>query len=85
MLPLRIVTKKYDKDRNFFTAVLPSDEVVYFDPFVGCAIELTDAEYESGGGFEYENKAFLLTEFSVQKFDVTSYMITPNEGGVIEL
>ena len=85
MLPLRLVTKGYDKDRNIFKAILPSDEVVYFDPFVGCAIELSDEDYASGKGYEYENKSFLLTEFSVQKWDVISYMIVPSEGGIIEL
>ena len=85
MLPLRIVTKEYNKDRNIFKAILPSDEIVFFDPFVGCAIDLSDDDYASGKGFEYENKAFLLTEFTVQKWGVTSYMVTPNEGGIIEL
>ena len=85
MLPMRLVTKEYDKDRNIFKAILPSDEVVYFDPFVGGAIELSDEEYAHDKGFEYENKAYLLTEFSVQKWGVTSYMIVPNEGGIIEL
>ncbi len=85
MLPLRLVTKEYDKDRNIFKAILPSDEIVYFDPFVGCAIELSDEDYAKGKGHEYENKAFLLTKFIVQKWDVASYMITPNEGGIIEL
>jgi hypothetical protein len=85
MLPLRIVTKEYDKDKNIFKAILPSDEVVYFDPFVGCAISLSDDDYYSGKGFDYENKAFLLTEFSVQKWEVTSYMVVPSEGGIIEL
>ena len=85
MLPMRLVTKEYDKDRNIFKAILPSDEVVYFDPFVGGAIELSDEEYAHDKGFEYENKVYLLTEFSVQKWGVTSYMIVPNEGGIIEL
>ena len=85
MLPMRLVTKEYDKDRNIFKAILPSYEVVYFDPFVGCAIELSDEEYAHDKGFEYENKAYLLTEFRVQKWGVTSYMIVPNEGGIIEL
>ena len=62
MLPMRLVTKEYDKDRNIFKAILPSDEVVYFDPFVGGAIELSDEEYAHDKGFEYENKAYLLTE-----------------------
>ncbi len=85
MLPFRIVTKKYRKDDNYFEAVLPSDEKVLFDPFVGCAIPLTDSEYEEGKGFEYENRSFLLTNFSVQQWDINSYMITPNDGGIIEL
>lgn len=85
MLPLRLVTKAYDKDRNIFKAILPSDEIVYFDPFVGCAISLSDDDYANGKGFEYENKPFLLTEFSVQKWGVNSYMIIPSEGGIIAL
>ena len=85
MLPIRIVTKKYDKDKNFFTAILPSDEIVFFDPFVSCAIELSDEDYEKGKGFEFENKAYLVTEFSVQKWDIKSYMIIPREGGLIDL
>ena len=85
MLPLRLATKEYDKNKNIFKAVLPNDEIVYFDPFVFCAIKLSDEDYAKGKGYEYENKAFLLTEFSVQKWDVASYMIMPDEGGIIEL
>jgi hypothetical protein len=85
MLPLRLVTKEYDKDRNIFTAILPSSEIVYFDPFVSCAIELSDEDYINGKGFEYTNKTFLLTDFSVQRWDISSFMITPSEGGMIEM
>jgi hypothetical protein len=85
MFPLRIVTKKYFKEYNNFEAILPSDEIVLFDPFVACAIELSDEDYVNGKGIEYENKAFLLTEFSVRKFGVTKYMVIPDEHGIIEL
>jgi hypothetical protein len=85
MLPLRLVTNEYDKYRNIFKAILPSDEIVYFDPFVGCAIELPEEDYANDRGFEYVNKAFLLTEFRVQRWDIGSYMIVPREGGIIEL
>ncbi len=85
MLPLRLVTKEYDKHRHMFKAILPSDEIVYFDPFVGYAIELSDEDYVNGRGFEYVNKTFLLTDFSVERWDISSFMIVPNKGGIIEL
>lgn len=85
MLPLRLVTMEYDKSRNIFKAILPSDEIVYFDPFVGYAIELSDEDYVNGKGFEYVNKVFLLTDFSVERWDASSYIIVPDEGGIVEL
>ena len=60
MLPLRLATTEYDKDRNIFKAILPSEEIVYFDPFVLCAIKLSDEDYATGKGHEYENKVFIL-------------------------
>ena len=85
MLPLRLVTKEYDKDRNIFKAILPNDEIVYFDPFVGCAIELSDEDYVNDKGFEYVDKVFLLTDFSVERWDIITYIIVPNEGGIVDI
>ena len=85
MLPLRLVTKEYDKYKNMFKAILPSDEIVYFDPFVGCAIELSDEDYANDRGFEYVNKAFLLTDFSVKRLNIISYLIVPSEGGIVDI
>lgn len=38
----------YNYERNEFVAKRNGDELVDFDPFVGCAIELLDGEYYDG-------------------------------------
>ena len=40
-----LTVNSYDFNRNVFCATTDKYEVVEFDPFVGCAIPLTDAEY----------------------------------------
>jgi len=42
---INLVVNSYDFNRNVFSATTDDGEVVEFDPFVGCAIELTDEEY----------------------------------------
>lgn len=89
MLPLTVHVKEYFQDRNYFEAVLASGELVAFDPFVSCAITLTDEEYEAGKGQKLEGKNFLVTEFTVYKhFEYDNryhYMVAPHEGGIIEV
>lgn len=89
MLPLTVYVKEYFPDRNYFWGVLASGELVAFDPFVSCAITLTDEEYKAGKGAELERKNFLITEFTVYKnFEHENkyhYMVVPHEGGIIEV
>lgn len=89
MLPLQVHVKDYFHDRNYCEVVLASGEIAAFDPFVGCAIRLSDADYSAGKGAELKNKSFLLTAFSVAPWSDYDnryhYMITPHEGGIIAL
>ena len=89
MLPLQLHVKDYFYDRNYCEAVLASGEVVAFDPFVSCAIEMSDDDYRAEKGAELKNKSYLITSFSVQPWydhdNRFNYMVTPNEGGIIEL
>jgi len=89
MLPLQLHVKEYFKDRNYCEAVLASGEIVAFDPFVSCAITLSDDDYNSGRGADIVKRNFLITDFSVQPWfehdQRYHYMVTPNEGGIIAL
>ena len=89
MLPLTIHVTKYFKDKNFCEGSLASGELVAFDPFVCCAITLSDEDYAAGKGGDTVHKNYLLTSFSVQPWYLQDgqyhYEITPNECGLIAL
>lgn len=80
MVTLRLAVTHYDKATNTCKAVLQNGDIVDFDPYVGCAIRLSDDEYENGEGKDIVGCEFLLIEYTV-----TRRMITPHENGLILL
>lgn len=78
MLTIRLKVTGYDKERNVCQAVLQNGDNVEFDPYVSCAIPLTDEEYADGGGAGIVGCEYLLTAFTVYK-----HVIVPHEDGLI--
>lgn len=80
MLTIRLKVTGYDKERHVCQAVLQNGDIVDFDPYVGCAIRLSDEECRNGKGKDIVGCEFLLIEYAV-----TRRMITPYENGLILL
>jgi len=80
MITVRVKITDYDKASNTCTAQLLNGDIIELDPFVGCAIELTDEDYENNKGFDIVGKTYLLTEYTVYKDNVV-----PGEGGMLEI
>ena len=80
MITVRCTINHYDKELNTCTAILLNGDVICIDPFVFCAIPLSNEEYESGKGFDVVGKTFLLTSYTVYIDGVV-----PHEGGMIEI
>lgn len=59
---------------------MQNGNIIEIDPFVSCAIPLTDEEYHAGRGAEIVGKAYILTGYSVYPTHVL-----PHEGGMIAL
>ena len=79
MIPILIKILSYDKELNNCIAELQNGNMIAFDPFVGCAIELSDDDYEKGKGFDVVGKSYILTEYSVY-----AHNVVPHENGMIE-
>lgn len=80
MIDVRIEIIEYDKDLNTCKGRLLNGDIVDVDPFVGCAISMTDEEYQEGKGFSCVGRSYILTEYSVYRDN-----IVPHECGMIEL
>jgi hypothetical protein len=80
MITLRLRVTDYDKSRNTCTAQLLNGDFIELDPYVGCAIELSDEDYDAGKGADIVGRDFILTEYSVYYHNVV-----PMEGGMIAL
>ncbi len=80
MITVRIKIIDYDKASNTCTAQLLNGGIIEVDPFVSCAIKLSDKDYESDKGFEIIGNSYLLIEYHVYKESVT-----PSEGGMIKI
>ncbi len=78
MLTIRLKVTGYDKGRNVCQAVLQNGDNVEFDPYVSCAIPLTDEEYVDGDGAGIIGCEYLLTEFTVYE-----HVIVPHQNGLI--
>ena len=80
MIPLQIYITEYHETENTCTAKLQNGNYIKLDPFVACAVPLSDADYENGKGHDLVGRTYLLTTYSVSPDDVV-----PHEGGMIEL
>lgn len=80
MIAVRVKITDYDKASNTCTAQLFNGDIIELDPFVSCAINMTDEEYDKGKGFDIIGKDYLLTEYTVCKENVV-----PHEGGMIAI
>ena len=81
MLPLYITITAYDIKANTCTAVTDSGVTLQnFDPFVGCAVKMTDDQYYQGFGNSFVGKRYLMTEYSVYPSS-----IVPHENSLLEV
>ena len=80
MITVRLKVISYDKETNTCKAQLLNGDIVDFDPFVSCAVNLTDDDYHNGKGSEIVGKSFILTIYSVYPNNVV-----PHQTGMIEV
>lgn len=80
MITVRVKITDYDKVSNTYKAQLLNKDIIELDPFVGCAIDMTDEDYEKGKGFDIIGNSYLLTGYIVYK-----ERVVPSEGGMIAI
>lgn len=80
MIPVQIKITEYNFEFNTCNGMLQNGNYVCIDPFVGCAIKLTDDDYKAGKGSELVGKTFLLIAYSVYPDYVCVH-----ENGMIEI
>lgn len=80
MIPIIIHITEYNEKLNYCKARLQDNKIIDLDPFGGCAIELSDEDYENGEGHNVVGKTYILVEYSVSR-----QMVVPHENGMIEL
>ena len=78
MITVRVKIIAYNKITNTCTAQLLNGDIIALDPFVGCAIPMTEEEYERGVGFYLVGNSYLLVEYMVYKD-----LVVPSENGMI--
>jgi hypothetical protein len=78
VITVRVKVICYDKASHTCEAKLLNGDIINLDPFVGCAIDMTDEDYEEGIGFHIVGNSYLLTEYTVYKDSVV-----PSKGGMI--
>jgi hypothetical protein len=78
MITQRIKITAYRKDTNDCEAILQNGDVIIFDPFVSCALFLSDEDYRLMRGSDIVGNTYLLTEYSVYPHNVV-----PHENGMI--
>lgn len=77
MLPLIIEIVSYDKESNKMMAKTMRGVSFVLDPFVGCAIRMSDEDYELGKGSDFVGKSYCMTIYTVYSNEVV-----PHEGGL---
>lgn len=80
MIPVKAEITEYSKEKNTCKAKLLNGDIIYLDPYVGCALPLTDEEYHNGEGYKLVGKTFILVIYTVYKDQVV-----PHENGMIEI
>ena len=78
MITVRVKITSYNKALNTCEARLLNGDVIQLDPYVGCAIPLSDEDYLAGKGANIVGKSFWLTQYSVH-----ADCVVPHEGGMI--
>ena len=78
MLELIIEILSYDRERNEYQARTSTGVLFTFDPLVGCALLLSDKEYDNGDGEKFVGNKYAMTEYSV-----SNDVVTPHEKGLI--
>lgn len=77
MIPVIVKVISYDKERNICKAELQNGNFIDFDPFVGCAIELSDDDYFQGKGNDVVGNTYCMTCYTVYADSVV-----PHEDGL---
>ena len=77
---LIVTVTSYDKDTNTCEAITSTGVYVGFDPFAGCAIDMTDEQYKDGYGFTVVGNTYCLTEYTSRDNHVVVH-----EGGIVFL
>lgn len=80
MITIRLKITEYDSDINVCKAELLNGDIITLDPFVFCAIDLSDEDFEAGRGADIVGKTYILTKYTVY-IDV----VAPDKGGMVEL
>ncbi len=75
---------EYIKDRNYYIAESGASDRFAFDPFVFCAIPLSDEEYKNGKGEKLVGAYFFAVDYHVQLWDENDLMhqMVPSENGL---
>ncbi len=79
-MSLEIVLKviSYDKESNTCRAIDSFGRDFNFDPFVGCAIRMTDEQYSKGFGFSIVGNGYVASDYSF-----SNGQLVPNENGLV--
>jgi hypothetical protein len=80
MINLTVTVLSYDKSSNTCAAKDEFCRQFSFDPFVDCAIPLSDEDYHAGKGGQVVGKTYIMTKYS---FD--GHHVVPYSGGLIEV
>lgn len=80
MLPIVVKIVSYDKENHKCKIKHSGDCVSDFDPFVGCAIRMSDEDYEAGKGHDLVGNSYCVTFYTVYPTE-----LVPHEGGLKQL
>ncbi len=75
---IRVKVLSYNKDINSCQAVTSCGDKISFDPFVFCAIRMTDEEYEEDYGYTIVGNTY-----DLYKYQVDVDQVYPLEGGMM--
>jgi len=80
MIPIQVKIISYDEMKNTCTAELQNGNKVEIDPYVGCAIALSDDDYRAGKGADIVGSSYVLTSYTVYP-----YGVVPHESGMVKV
>lgn len=89
MFPLILKVTGYNREKNILIAKTQTRQEVEFDPFVSCAIELSEEGFKEGLAEKLCGNTYALTSFIVDespfKNTVQDYLVIPSENGLSEV